>query len=70
MVDRVAVEAGRPVDRILDHIHQGRYDLVIMGSHGHGIIKEALIGSTSRKVLKHSPKPVLIVPSVGGDRDS
>jgi nucleotide-binding universal stress UspA family protein len=62
MIDNIVVEAGTPVNAILHYIHQSKCDLVIMGSRGHGIIKEALIGSTSRKVLKKSPKPVLIVP--------
>jgi len=70
MVDSIIVEEGNPVDTILHHISRSKCDLVVMGSRGHGLIKEALIGSTSRKVLKHSPRPVLIVPPVKRDRDS
>lgn len=62
IVDRVVVEEGKPADRILHHIRQSGCDLVVMGSRGHGLIKEVLVGSTSRTVLKQSPKPVLIVP--------
>ncbi|MEE4263945.1 MAG: universal stress protein [Desulfobacteraceae bacterium] len=40
-----------------------------MGSRGHGLIQEVLIGSTSRKVVKRSPKPVLVVPPVKRERD-
>ncbi len=69
LVNNVAVEAGKPVDTILHHIAQSRCDLVVMGSCGHGLLKEALIGSTSRKVLKNSPKPILIVPPVRKDRN-
>jgi nucleotide-binding universal stress UspA family protein len=32
-----------------------------MGSHGHGIIEETVIGSTARKVLRRAKKPVLVV---------
>lgn len=70
IVDRIVVEEGKPADRILHHIDQSRCDLVVMGSRGHGLIKEALIGSTSRKVLKQSPKPVLIVPPVTKKQDA
>jgi nucleotide-binding universal stress UspA family protein len=70
LVNKVVVAAGKPVDTILQHIRQSKCDLVVMGSRGHGIIKEALIGSTSRKVLKRSPRPVLIVPPVTRKQNS
>jgi nucleotide-binding universal stress UspA family protein len=62
LVNNVIVEAGKPVHPILHHIGQINYDLFVMGSRGHGLIKEALVGSTSKQVLKKSSKPVLIVP--------
>jgi nucleotide-binding universal stress UspA family protein len=49
-------------ERILYHAGTGTYDVVVMGSRGHGIVKEALLGGTSRKVATQSPIPVLIVP--------
>ncbi|MBW2023605.1 MAG: universal stress protein [Deltaproteobacteria bacterium] len=52
---------GRPVERILHHIEQGDADMVVMGSRGHGILKETLLGSTSHRVLRRSPVRVLIV---------
>jgi nucleotide-binding universal stress UspA family protein len=70
LVNNVVVVAGKPVDTILHHIRQSKCDLVVMGSRGHGLLKESLVGSTSRKVLKQSPKPVLIVPPVTRKQDS
>jgi nucleotide-binding universal stress UspA family protein len=35
-------------------------DLIIVGSHGHGILGRILLGSTSLKVLTHSTVPVLV----------
>jgi nucleotide-binding universal stress UspA family protein len=64
LVKDILVEEGKPVKVILDHINRSDCDLVIMGSRGHGLVTEALIGGTSRKVLKRSPKPVLIVPAM------
>ena len=66
MVENIEVEEGIPAARILHHIDQSKCDLVVMGSRGHGQIKESLVGSTSRKVLKQSSKPVLIVPTATG----
>ena len=62
LVNNVIVEPGKPVNTILQHISKNRCDLVVMGSRGHSLLKEAIMGSTSRRVLKKSSKPVLIVP--------
>lgn len=37
-------------------------DLIVIGSHGHGAIYRALVGSVSEGVLRESSCPVLIVP--------
>ena len=44
-----------------DLIEGGDYDLVVMGAHGHGIIGSAMMGSISRRVVRHSKKPVLVI---------
>ena len=37
-------------------------DLVVMGSHGHGGLYKAFVGSVSEQLLHESEVPVLIVP--------
>lgn len=61
MVDEIIVEVGHPIERILQNIQQTRADMVVIGSRGQGILKETLLGSTSRGVLRSSTVPVLIV---------
>jgi nucleotide-binding universal stress UspA family protein len=63
IVDDVIVETGHPVERILHHIDKIPCDMVVMGSRGQGLLKEAVLGSTSHRVLRRSPKPVLVVPA-------
>lgn len=61
----VAVEpitmVGSPGQAIAQLARRGRYDLVVMGSHGHGALGGLLLGSVTTKVLAQSKVPVLIV---------
>jgi nucleotide-binding universal stress UspA family protein len=34
-----------------------------MGTHGHGAMYTLLVGSVTKGVLKHSARPVLLVPA-------
>jgi len=54
--------AGNPVHRILETADSLKADVIIMGTHGKGIIDHALLGSISEKVLKKARVPVFIVP--------
>jgi nucleotide-binding universal stress UspA family protein len=54
------LDHGHAAARILEHAREGAYDLVILGSRGHGGLRAAA-DSVSLKVLHHSPVPVLVV---------
>jgi nucleotide-binding universal stress UspA family protein len=36
-------------------------DLIVLGSHGYGMLKDALMGGTARGVIRRTRKPVLLV---------
>ena len=38
-------------------------DLIVLGSHGHGVIRRAILGSVSEHVLHHASQPLFIVPA-------
>jgi nucleotide-binding universal stress UspA family protein len=61
VTDEIIVERGKPVDKILEVADSRNCDLIVMGSHGHSVIEEALIGSTARRVVRRSTKPVLVI---------
>ena len=69
MLHDVLVEPGKPVERILHHAETGGYDAIVMGTRGHGLVKEAVLGSTSRNVVTHSPIPVFVVPMHPSEAD-
>ena len=57
----VLVKIGNPVKKIVSTAEKGAYDLVIMGTHGHGKFEEAIIGSVASEVIRTSSVPVLVV---------
>jgi nucleotide-binding universal stress UspA family protein len=58
----IEVHHGRAVGRILEMADHIGADLIVMGSHGKGRLKHALLGSVAEKVLSKSSRPVLVVP--------
>jgi len=58
----VVVEAGEPVEEILREAHGGGYDLLVLSKHGHGSVKDAVMGNTVRRVIRRCQVPVLAVP--------
>lgn len=50
--------AGESIAKLAD---SGRFDLLIMGSHGHGTLVNLVMGSVATQVLANSKVPVLLV---------
>ena len=54
-------EVGHASKIIAEEAERGRYDLVIMGSHGHGDLASVVLGSTATQVLARCKTPVLLL---------
>jgi nucleotide-binding universal stress UspA family protein len=50
--------AGELISKTAD---SGKFDLVVMGSHGHGTLGNLVMGSVATQVLAHCKVPVLLV---------
>ncbi|MEJ2100967.1 MAG: universal stress protein [Desulfobacterales bacterium] len=61
ITETIIVKIGNPVEEILQEVENNSYDLVVMGAHGQGALANALMGSTSRRVVRRCKKPVLVV---------
>ena len=57
----IIVERGNPVEKIISHSEHEKFDLIVMGTHGHGKLEDTMIGSTARRVVRRSEIPVLVV---------
>ena len=53
---------GAVAEEILNQADALNADLIVMGTHGHGAMYNLLVGSATKGVLKHSTRPVLLVP--------
>lgn len=56
---------GEPVAALLALIQELKPDIFVVGSHGKGMLRRALLGSVSSAMAQRSPIPVLVVPAPG-----
>ena len=53
---------GVTVDTVFKKAEKWAVDMLIIGSHGKGLLREVLLGSVSEEIVRRSTLPVLIVP--------
>lgn len=53
---------GSTVKALLAEAEKLSADLLVLGSHGHGLMHRVLLGSVSQAVLQKSTVPVLLIP--------
>jgi nucleotide-binding universal stress UspA family protein len=66
-VASVEVVQGYPAEVILREAEKLNCDMIVMGSHGKGIISQTFLGSVTKRVLRRTRKPVFIVPLPKGE---
>ncbi|MCV2367776.1 universal stress protein [Roseateles oligotrophus] len=54
-------KVGPAADLIAATADKGKFDLVILGSHGHSSIGNLIMGSVATKVMAHCSVPVLLI---------
>jgi nucleotide-binding universal stress UspA family protein len=62
LVSEVIVREGYPVEEILNTADAKGCDLIVLGTHGKGWLKQTFLGSVALSVLERSRKPVFIIP--------
>lgn len=55
------VRRGTPHDEIVRSAKEHHADLIVMATHGRGFISHAIMGSTTERVIRSAPCPVLAI---------
>ena len=61
LVETTLVRQGRSFREIVDTARTLKADLIIISTHGYTGLKRALLGSTTKGVMRHAPCPMLVV---------
>ena len=56
---------GRPFLEIIRVAKERKSDLIVIGTHGRGALRQVLLGSVAEKVVRKAPCPVLSVREPG-----
>ncbi|MEM6733678.1 MAG: universal stress protein, partial [Myxococcota bacterium] len=55
------VELGVPWQQIVEVAGDGKYDAIVIGSHGRSKIDDLLMGSVAQRVIRFTERPVVVV---------
>jgi nucleotide-binding universal stress UspA family protein len=55
------LDFGPIVESIVRFAKRQRADLIVMGTHGHGVVAKVLLGSVAERVISRAPCPVMTV---------
>ncbi len=62
LVSKILVPLGHPVEEILKAADEESCDVIVLGTHGKGFLRQTFLGSVAGSVLERSRKPVFIIP--------
>ena len=61
LVEKILVRSGRSFHEITEAARTRKVDLIVIATHGYSGLKHTLLGSTTERVVRHAPCPVLVV---------
>jgi universal stress protein A len=57
-----AVTVGSPAAEIVHYAHEHGARVIVLGSHGHGVVRRFMLGSVADRVLRQAACPVMLIP--------
>ena len=55
---------GEPYVALMDYAKEQEMDMIVLGIRGHTLLEKLLVGSTTDRLIRHSPIPVLAVRQI------
>ena len=62
LVSEIIVKEGYPANEILNTSEEKECDVIVLGTHGKGWLKQTFLGSVASSVLSRTRKPVFVIP--------
>ncbi len=62
LVSKIVVPLGHPMEEILKAADEEDCDVLVLGTHGKGFLKQTFLGSVAGSILERTRKPVFIIP--------
>ncbi|BCU75750.1 universal stress protein [Luteolibacter sp. LG18] len=59
---RTKLADGSPLHAILEYVAEHSAELVILGTHGHGVVASLLLGSVAEGLIRKAAVPTLVIP--------
>jgi nucleotide-binding universal stress UspA family protein len=66
LISEIIIKDGHPVEEILNTADTKECDIIILGTHGKGLLKHTFLGSVPSSVLARTRKPVFVIPLPAG----
>ena len=66
----IDVHEGYPVEEILTKANNCDCDVIVIGTHGKGLVNHTFLGRMAERVLTRARKPVIVVPLPGGETEA
>lgn len=64
---KVVILSGRPQDELNDYARSNDIDLIVLGTRGIGMVETFFIGSTTDRLIRQAPCPILSVCHTSSD---
>jgi len=61
---KTALLDGEPYIALMDYAREQEMDMIVLGIRGHTLWEKLLVGSTTDRLIRHSPLPVLAVRQI------
>jgi nucleotide-binding universal stress UspA family protein len=62
LVSKILVPLGYPVEEILKTADDEGCDVIVLGTHGKGFLRQTFLGSVAASVAERTRKPLFVIP--------